>query len=234
MKTFRILAISDTHTMHKACEKFIPEGEYDMIIHSGDISGRGHEHEVEDFLDWFSGLKQFKYKLMIAGNHDFLFERKPERARKMIPDNVIYLEDEGIEIEGIKFWGSPQTPFFYNWAFNRQRGKGIKKYWDMIDPNTDVLVTHGPPHMVLDYVQHTHEYVGCEDLTYRVRQIIPAVHIFGHIHGSYGVKYLNGTMFYNASSVNEAYRPAHAAHLIELEIDEGGYVEVKTDDEYDY
>lgn len=230
MRNFKIVVISDTHNLHKACEQLIPDGEYDMIIHGGDITSRGLDYEVKKFLDWFSGLKQFKYKLMIAGNHDWLFEKSPSLARKMIPENVIYLEDEGIKIEGIKFWGSPQTPWFYGWAFNRQRGDDIKQFWDMIDGDTDVLVTHGPPHMKLDYVKFKDEYVGCEELAYRVLELQPKVHIFGHIHGSYGVEYSNGTMFYNSSIVNERYRPSNLAHIIELNIDENGNIEVEIDD----
>lgn len=230
---FTILAISDTHTLHKKCEKFIPEGEYDMIIHAGDISSVGRKYEVEEFLNWFSSLTQFRHHLMIAGNHDFLFEDDPEMAKSLIPENIIYLEDNGVEIEGIKFWGSPQTPFFNDWAFNKQRGSEIKKYWDMIDPDTDVLVTHGPPFMILDYIPFNNDYVGCNDLAYRVEQIEPAVHIFGHIHDSHGSVYRHGTSFYNASILNDSYYPSHPAHIIELNIDDNGRVEVDFGDDLD-
>lgn len=219
-KKLKILAISDTHNMHRRCEKFFPEGDFDIIIHAGDISSRGYQQEVKDFMEWFSGLNQFEHKLMIAGNHDFLFEEKPETAKKLIPENVIYLEDSGVEIEGIKFWGSPQSPWFYDWAFNRQRGNDIKKYWDMIPDDTDIIVAHSPTLYTNDYVQHSNEYVGCEDLRYRVQEIEPVAFICGHIHGAYGKSYNHGTMFYNASLLNESYFPQNKPHVIEIDFDE--------------
>ena len=41
---------------------------------------------------------------------------KPEQARGLLT-NAIYLEDSGVEIDGVRFWGSPWTPTFMDWAF---------------------------------------------------------------------------------------------------------------------
>jgi Icc-related predicted phosphoesterase len=230
-RKFKILAISDTHSKHKRAELFFPEGDFDMIIHAGDISTRGYHREVKEFFDWFGGLYQFEHKLVIAGNHDFLFEEQPDTAKELIPDNVIYLEDSGIEIEGIKFWGSPQTPWFYDWAFNRQRGEDIKKYWGMIPNDTDVIITHGPVKNILDYVVHNHEYVGCEDLAFKLEEIEPIAHICGHIHCGYGKTYKHGTMFYNASQLDESYTPRNPPHIIEIEFDENNkpYIDIENE-----
>ena len=65
----KIVIISDTHNQHEKLT--IPKG--DMIIHCGDVSGRGWYEEVRQFCNWFGEL-DFKYKIMIAGNHDFFFE----------------------------------------------------------------------------------------------------------------------------------------------------------------
>ena len=65
----RIVAISDTHNRHQSL--VLPEG--DMLIHAGDVSSQGKQSQVEDFLKWFS-KQDFKYKIFIAGNHDFFFE----------------------------------------------------------------------------------------------------------------------------------------------------------------
>jgi len=230
-KKFKILAISDTHNQHKRCEKLFPDGDFDMIIHAGDLTGRGYKQEVKEFFDWFGGLYQFEHKLVIAGNHDFLFEENPPVAKELIPDNVIYLQDEGVEIEGIKFWGSPQTPWFNDWAFNRQRGADIKKYWDMIPSDTDIVITHGPVQYLLDYVTHSHEYVGCEELALKLQEIEPLAHICGHIHCGYGKTYKHGTMFYNASMVNESYSPANEAQIIEIQFDENNkpYIDIENE-----
>jgi Icc-related predicted phosphoesterase len=230
-KTFKILVISDTHSLHKRCEKLFPKGDFDMIIHAGDVSNTGTKPEVTEFLNWFSGLNQFEHKLFIAGNHDFLFETLPDVAKELIPNNIIYLQDEGIKINGIKFWGSPQTPYFHNWAFNRQRGEDIKKYWDIIPYDTDIVITHGTAKFLLDYVINNQQYVGCEDLAYRLEEIEPLAHIGGHIHCAYGKTYKHNTMFYNASMLNEQYFPINPPHIIEINFDDNDkpYIEINSE-----
>jgi predicted phosphodiesterase len=59
----KFVAISDTHGKHQ--KLVLPKG--DVIIHAGDVSSKGQENEVIDFLKWFSNL-DFEYKIFIAGN----------------------------------------------------------------------------------------------------------------------------------------------------------------------
>ena len=66
----KICIISDTHNKHKYLE--LPDA--DIIIHCGDFTSMGKEHEIKNFMKWFSELKQYQHKLIIAGNHDWLFE----------------------------------------------------------------------------------------------------------------------------------------------------------------
>ncbi|MGH2622454.1 MAG: metallophosphoesterase family protein [Sphingobacterium sp.] len=195
-----IISISDTHGQHKALQ--LAGG--DMIIHAGDVSGRGRPQEIADFLDWFSKLN-FKHKIFIPGNHDFFFENSPSDViDQFIPKGVTYLNDSGIEIEGVKIWGSPITPWFFDWAFNRGRGEEIKKHWNLIPVDTDILVTHGPPLGILDRTVGG-ELTGCEDLLACVQQISPEYHIFGHIHEGYGRLEYDKTTFINASVLDESY-----------------------------
>lgn len=196
----KIVAISDTHGKHQ--NLVLPKG--DMLIHAGDVSSRGKENEVIEFLKWFAAA-DFKYKIFIAGNHDFYFERfGDEMINQLIPPNVIYLNDSGIEIEGIKIWGSPISPWFYDWAFNRHRGNDIKKHWDKIPQNTDILITHGPAFGILDLTSR-YENVGCKDLLEKINVINPKFHICGHIHEAYGQVKKNETEFLNASVLDENY-----------------------------
>jgi Predicted phosphoesterases, related to the Icc protein len=196
----KIVAISDTHGQHRKLK--LPKG--DIIIHAGDISKRGHPVEIEDFLDWFSNLK-FQHKVFIAGNHDFFLEQAhPNIINGMIPKNVVYLNDSGVEIDGLKVWGSPITPYFHNWAFNRERGAEIKKHWDLIPDDTDILITHGPPFGILDETVYS-KRTGCEELLLRVYQIQPEYHIFGHIHEDYGMLAKREITFVNASVLDDHY-----------------------------
>jgi Icc-related predicted phosphoesterase len=197
----KFVAISDSHTKHHRL--LLPSA--DAIIHAGDISSRGFEGEIIDFLDWFRKL-DYKYKIFIAGNHDFYFEKQDERKiKQLIPSNVIYLNDSGIQIEGIKIWGSPIQPWFYNWAFNRYRGADIKKHWDLIPTDTDILITHGPVEGILDKTING-DVVGCKDLLEKVQEIKPKFHICGHIHEGYGIMQKDETTFINASVLDENYR----------------------------
>lgn len=197
----KIGCISDTHTYHKRVTDL--EG-IDLLIHAGDIGMRGTAYEILDFAEWFNAI-EVKYKVFIAGNHDFTFEKAPsDFFREKLNGNTFYLNDDGITIEGINIWGSPVQPWFHNWAFNRQRGADIKKHWDLIPDNTDILITHGPPFGILDRTQRG-ENVGCEDLLECVNKIKPKYHVFGHIHEAYGFAEKEHTTFINASVLDERY-----------------------------
>lgn len=196
----KIVVISDTHGQHQLLT--LPEG--DLIIHAGDISRRGDLTEVENFLDWFANL-DFQHKIFVAGNHDFFFEKAdPAFTQSLIPSGVTYLNDSGIVIDGVKIWGSPVTPWFYDWAFNRERGEAIQKHWDLVPEDTTILITHGPPYKILDQTVYS-EHVGCENLALKVRQIQPAYHVFGHIHEDYGTLTKNDVTYINASVLDDHY-----------------------------
>lgn len=96
-------------------------------------------------------------------------------------NGIIYLKNSAVTIEGIKIWGSPVTPYFLGMAFNKRRGEAIRKIWQQIPSDTDILITHGPPFGVRD------KKVGCEELLTQVGKLQPKIHVFGHVHGEYGV-----------------------------------------------
>lgn len=197
----KITVLSDTHGQHSQ----VMTGEGDLIIHAGDITRKGTESQVRDFLLWYARLP-FTYKIFIAGNHDFLFEKAGRDViQALIPENIIYLNDSGVTLDGIRFWGSPVQPWFYDWAFNRQRGAEIDKHWQMIPEDTDVLITHGPAYGILDETVKG-QHVGCLDLLHRVQAIQPAYHICGHIHEDYGCVEQGETVFINACVLDVTYR----------------------------
>ncbi|HUR11116.1 MAG TPA: metallophosphatase domain-containing protein [Flavitalea sp.] len=208
----KFVVVSDTHLQHHRLQ--LPAG--DVIVHAGDLTDTGRMEEVVDFLDWFRTL-DFKYKIFIAGNHDFYLEKisHTSQEKELLPPGIHYLNDTGITIEGIKIWGSPVQPQFFNWAFNRKRGMEIQKHWDMIPDDTHLLITHGPPYDILD-INNEGENVGCRNLLDTVTRIKPAVHVFGHIHEAYGRKKLNGTDFMNASILNSAYHFQNKPHCFEI------------------
>lgn len=199
----KVTCISDTHGKHNLLTKDLPGG--DFVIHAGDISNIGTLEQIKEFLDWFSDLN-YTHKIFVAGNHDFAFENMnitdiaPEYKEK----GVIYLFDRMIEIDGLKIYGTPWQPRFYDWAFNVNRGDAIAKKWESIPEGLDILIVHGPAFGILDCTWNG-QRVGCEELYKRVFGVKPKFMICGHIHFSYGMRELDGVTFINASSLGENY-----------------------------
>lgn len=212
MKKIKICIISDTHNYHK--QLILPNA--DMIIHCGDFTGTGKENEIRKFMKWYSNLDQFKHKIIIAGNHDFLFEDSGSWARGLVPKNVHYLEDSGVEIEGFKFYGTPVQLPFNGWAFNRPE-EILKKHWEAIPTDTDILITHGAPYSILDLGNYSGVHTGSPSLYWEViERIKPLVSTFGHIHEGYGVKVIDNTTFINASNLDEKYDYTNSPILVEI------------------
>ena len=156
----------------------------DVIVHSGDISNNGTEEEVLDFLNWFIDLP-YSHKIFVTGNHDLcLWDAE---GIEDLPDNVHFLQDCGVKIDGVNFFGL---------AYNHQE--------DMIPNNTDVVITHEPPVMILDRSAGTHW--GNAPLRNRIIEIKPRYHLFGHAHDGYGIIKQDGIVFSNASLLDDMNR----------------------------
>lgn len=188
----RIVCVSDTHGFHRYTE--VPPG--DILIHGGDCTLRGSLEDVEEFNYWLGTLPH-THKVVIAGNHDWCFQEQPAEARARIT-NAIYLEDSGCEIAGLKFYGSPWTPLFCDWAFMLAETELADK-WKLIPHGLDVLITHGPPHGILD-LTNRNERAGSFTLLQRAYEVKPRLHVFGHIHEAAGRSDIDGTTFLNAST----------------------------------
>lgn len=212
----KVVAVSDIHLQD------VKTPEADLLLVSGDMTFKGARQELEWFERWLERQPQ-KHKVWIAGNHEMGLEQDetlaPAIARRT---NSIYLEDSGVELDGVSIWGSPVTPYFFDWAWNRQRGEDIRRHWHMIPEGTDILLTHGPPYGYLD-LNRDGEPVGCEELLAALNQLTypPRVMVFGHIHSGYGEcvhTRPDGKKIHliNASSCDEEYRAVNDP--IEFEI----------------
>ena len=206
----KLVLISDTHGRHRHFTT--PPG--DILIFAGDMMTDGYRsREISDFNTWLGEQPQVK-KVVIAGNHDRLFESTT--SAQGVLTNAIYLENSEVEIDGLKFWGSPAQPEFYNWAFNYKRGEDIDRIWRMIPDDTDVLITHGPPSGILDTVRPGKEHLGCGNLRAATVRVKPKLHVFGHIHGGYGEFDDGTTHFVNASLLSESYQPVNQPIVVDL------------------
>ena len=210
--------LSDTHNKHNLIPTDYLQGG-DVIIHSGDVSSRGMEYEIDAFLNWYSKLP-YTHKILIAGNHDFFFETSSKHivdAKMAMYPEITYLNDSGVEIEGIKIWGSPVQPYFHNWAFNRI-GETINEHWDKIPLDTNILITHGP---IFGYLDMTVEgdRTGCEFLRAKLPEFTDLkIHTCGHIHEAYGShEFADGQLFLNASVLNRRYEMQNKPITMEYE-----------------
>ncbi len=192
----RIDCISDTHGEHTKLK--LPGG--DVLIHAGDFSADDAEVEqILDFLDWFSEQK-YAHHLLVAGNHDNFFELLPDLMEEECEKRkIVLLNDSGCVIEGIPIWGSPIQPGPSDWAFCRENGAEIKKHWDLIPKDTEILITHGPPYKIRDEIApDTH--IGCEELSKKIPQTCIKLHVFGHVHKCAGQTIHEDRLYLNASS----------------------------------
>ena len=220
MKT-RIVFISDTHMKHKQIEKLIPE--CDLVVHTGDMTGRGSVGELLSVNDFFRRLKDAgicQEVVAIAGNHDFGLQNNAAVARPILSD-CVYLQDEEFSFRGLRIYGSPWQPEFFDWAFNLPRGKALKEKWDKIPDGVDIIMTHGPPQGVRDVCLDRYDpgkkvNVGCSDLAKAIKRIKPQVHVFGHIHDGYGVSDIDGVKYINASNLDEQYQAVNEPILVEV------------------
>jgi predicted phosphodiesterase len=212
-----IVAMSD---MHGQLPYQVPA--CDLLLLAGDLTpvtnhGLGFQEAWLDgeFRRW---LKQQPARKIIgiAGNHDFIFEQAPESVPTDLP--WMYLQDAGITWEGLRIWGTPWQPWFFDWAFNGDPER-LKRQWALIDPNTDILVVHGPPRGYGDGVPEKNgiRLCGCPHLLERIKEIQPRLVVFGHIHEGRGEWQLGKTRLANVTILDEKYQAVHEPFVCSID-----------------
>ncbi len=225
----RIVCISDTHCAHAQLD--LPQG--DILIHAGDFTFTGDFDEVDDFVCWLE-VQDFEHKVIIAGNHDLSFDAYNSEFNEATKDlltahddpRIHYLENSGVIIDGIKFYGTPWTPWFYDWAFNGQRdehvpykdGPALRPFYEDIPKDTEVLVCHGPPFEILDWVPSDQSREGSREMVDIIQRKLHELKLYicGHIHESYGMVNRGGITYVNASSLGRDYTTVQAPIVIDL------------------
>lgn len=217
----RLAVMSDTHCRHREITN-VPQA--DILIHCGDFTNMGREDEVLDFADWLASLPH-RHKIVVPGNHDACLDaQRPllysQRAFDRLSSVSRVLINESVEVEGIKFYGSPNV-----WGakvFSITNDAEAYEVFGSIPDDTDILLTHSPPLGVMD-LSFTGERIGCDALLVNVvDRVQPAVHFFGHAHGDWGVRRMYGVYFVNASSVNMSGLNAEPVRLVEMHKKEEG------------
>jgi Icc-related predicted phosphoesterase len=205
----RLVLLSDTHQLHREVD--VPDG--DILIHAGDFTLFSESMKaVADFNDWLGELPH-RYKIVVPGNHESFLESDP--SERSLLSNATVLINEGIEIEGLRIWGSPVTPM-YGGAFGLSSAKDRKRLYAQIPLDTDVLISHGPPFGILDADPVSGLHQGCHELLDAVMWVRPKLHVFGHIHGASGVFQTEHTTFVNASRLGLHRNPDDAPFVFEM------------------
>lgn len=206
----KLVVVSDTH--EKQQELGALGG--DVLIHCGDSAyGFGSTDAAVDLLDDWFARQAFGLILCIGGNHDFGLQ-----ARVGVQDpvfrNAVYLQDNSVRYKGLTFYGTPWVPELEDWAFYLPP-TDMRDRWELIPETTDVLITHSPPHGILDRNSRG-KSCGCPSLLKRVLDVGPRIHCFGHVHASAGTLKLRGTTFVNASVVDSRYQIARRPYEFHL------------------
>jgi Icc-related predicted phosphoesterase len=193
----------------------------DLLIVTGDLTV---SDEPEEYLKFYCWLHKQKYKkyIVIAGNHDNLIQAG-ESLIEYLADTV-YLCDSGTEFEGLKIWGTPWTSRFEGinplcCAFTGADDDEIAPHFELIPPDVDILITHGPPFAIRDMTKDGKQVGSVSLMAQHICRLRPKLWVFSHIHEGYGKDgpyEWSGTTYVNCSIMNEKYQPINKPIRIEL------------------
>lgn len=194
----------------------------DLLLLAGDlcpVNNHSDPYQLSwlkyEFRHWLEAQPARKI-VGVAGNHDLLFQNQPHLVPELPWD---YLEDSGTEFEGLKIYGTPHQPYFFDWAFNLYECD-LEKKWAEIPLDTEILVLHGPPRGYGDLAPRQlggTEHTGSPSLLARIDQLKNLkLAVFGHIHEGFGRYERNGAILANVSLVNSQYEPVNGVTMIEL------------------
>jgi Icc-related predicted phosphoesterase len=188
---------------------------------------------IDEFNEWCVE-QPAKDILIIAGNHDWMFDDK-ECKRKLSArwsheePPYQYLLDRSVIIDHVKFHGSPWMPEFCYWPFEAP-DRLAEIYYNLIPEDVDVLLSHCPPQGICDLGGFL-DNCGSWPLLDRLEDVKPKLHVFGHIHPSgnqmESKSWEDGSksIFANVSLVNNKYEPANKLLEYDSDSNEAKWIE---------
>lgn len=228
----RLVCMADTH-QQEATWTFSPfPSDADVLVYAGDFTYTGAPDAIRAFAAWLRALPVAE-KVVIAGNHDVTldapyYDRAWKRFHRrgkleLTPADVdelrascsAFLCNGEAVVHGLRFWGSPYSPEFCDWAFPLEFHERAP-LWKTIPAGVDVVVTHGPctgHGSLCTSGDEAGDDVLLRELLQRVR---PALHVAGHIHEGYGASKEGDVTFVNASSVDLRYKPVHRPIVVDI------------------
>lgn len=137
--------------------------------------------------------------------------QSPEECLRLLKSSpsITYLNHESATIELTKHpvlrtqftvFGSPYSPRCGKWAFSYDKeapeGATTSKttavpaadLWSAIPLDTDIVITHTPPHTHCDEALSKRRAMGCEDLRRALWRVRPRLAVCGHVHEGRGAE----------------------------------------------
>ncbi|PQE03061.1 calcineurin-like phosphoesterase protein [Rutstroemia sp. NJR-2017a BVV2] len=228
MRKTRFVCISDTHNASAPSSFQLPRG--DVLLHAGDLTNQGSFSELQKTLKWIEDA-DFEAKIIVAGNHDtsldseFPTQHQQSHQHSLSlslltsSPSILYLSHSGAEINLLsptgphttfRIFGSPFSPASASASASASSPWGAFSYpppspiWNAIPLDTDIFITHTPPHSHLD-ARSDARPVGCEDLRKALWRVRPRLAVCGHVHEGRGAEIvrwdLEGKEMYGEESV---------------------------------
>lgn len=183
----RLVATADLHG------NLPPIPECDVLVIAGDVAPEygGNYREfmqanwlLNDFTEWLQQVPA-EYVLGLGGNHDTALFKNTDSVCEALPWR--YLLDDAVEIDGVRFWGSPWIPHL-DWANFYLRDELFDASVDMVPNDIDVIISHGPPLGLCDFTgpHYGNEHAGFYGWNRTIDRVQPDLFICGHIHEAYG------------------------------------------------
>jgi len=191
----KLLFTSDLHGLSSAYQRFaqvLAGAQFDVGVISGDLMTYTDDLRLAEDRCKHTLQKAGKQILFLMGNDDGILG-----SEWTDEGDIRNLHGRRIEIAGVAFVGYQYTNPFVGGPFEKPESEqaiDLKALESVVDQNT-VLVTHGPPYGILDQLPDGRS-VGSKPLRTFVDHVNPKLHLFGHVHSSFGV---------SANSVNGSF-----------------------------
>lgn len=165
----------------------MPQG--NVLLCAGDIAPVHLDDNIRLAQDAIDWLNEQPHEHIVftAGNHDSIYYR-----HHFDWGRIINLSSGSVRLNGLKFAGV---------------GWGHKLDFDACD----VLLTHEPPFGTLDGM------LGSRELARRVLMNPPRLHVFGHVHASYGRRMGGLSQCFNVAVVDEDYKLVRKPAVVHID-----------------
>ena len=237
----KVLAFCDVH--ESGYNGIDPTG-HDIVLIAGDLQGfcccsgpkpsaRRIASQInwvnERFIPWCRKYPGTQFVVVAGNNDEFALDPANPLLNQPEGSNIHYLQDSGIEIKGLKIWGTPWVkPKLHRIGalkpFER-KDEDFRKALAKMPAGVDILVSHATPAVEDSSIADLPEkHYGSEVLTEAIKEKKPKVCVCGHIHASHHYPVMLGeTVIMNVSLIhNDRFHAEYRPRTFSMVKDEAG------------